>query len=644
MLSIVKVTFENCYCYRGKHELNLKPTAYSITAAYAENAERSNWGGKSSLLKILGPLPLFGYHGVESEDGWITVGEDYAEVRLELNDGTVIRRWRHRGKSTQAEIVHPGGQAVGQKGFSEAIEDLLQLTKDDFMSSCSIQQKQTDHLLSIRPGERTSLIVHWLDLEPLKECEKLASEELRRSIKDEELIQQKIERFRGDITPGFDGPGLIEKNQARLTLVEETLEDLKDVVAKSAAILVIKRSIEEKKQKLQEIAYEGKQIRALLKNPLSPEEIDDLDTLAKGYASDVEFAKKEHRRLTVLAAGEFDGACPVSKGLQCPATASINEDRVRHAKELENVSSGLVEALTEARQTEADLKAAQEAKKDFEEKNKRLAALRLKWEKVTAELNILSAHEEIESDPSKTPIEEFANLNEEKGSILSTIAALEKAIDIEEVSKAGIIAEEENLKEASERRRICASAVAVFKNAQRQCAELGLSNIETGANALLHDAGIDLNVLAHWSREGQGLAKLCDQCGEPYPSSAKIKTCGRCQSPRGANLVEKLEIGLSNTSGGAEDLGGLSLQLSAAAWLRSRRGSQWGVCYLDEVTSSLDVANRRDISNKISGMILGRFGFDQAFTVSHHSEISESFPGQLFIRVNNDGSRTVSAV
>ncbi|MDE2099191.1 MAG: hypothetical protein KGL39_18195 [Patescibacteria group bacterium] len=640
MLCINKANFENVFCYRGKHELVLRPTAYSITAAYEDNEERSNWGGKSSLLKILGPLPLFGYHGVENEDSWITDGESYAEIKIELSDGTVVRRWRHRGKSTQAELVHPGGQIVGQKGFQAAVEDMLQLSKDDFMSSCMIRQKQTDFLLSIRPGERTSLVVNWLDLDQIKECERMAADELRKAIRDEETHQLKINHCKSDITEGFRGEELIEKNRERLLVIEEKLEILKDTVAKAAEVLAIKRTISEKKQKLLDIEKEGKALRATLKYPLLPEEIESLEVVANSYAQDLDFAKKEHRRLTVLAAGEFDGACPVSKGLQCPAKASINEDRARHAKELENVSSGLVEAMAEARQTEADLVAAKKAKAEFEEKTSRLSSLRQKWEKITQELNSLSVPEESGEDP----VEEFAALNEEKGSILATIEAIQRAIDIEEMAKKTITLEEGKLKEASERRRICAAAVAVFKNAQRQCAESGLANIEAGANSLLQTAGIDLEVVAKWAKEGQGLAKVCEACGEPFPASAKVKSCARCQTARGPNLIEKLEIGLSNTSGGAEDLGGLALQISAAAWLRSQRGSTWGVAYLDEVTSALDPANRRAISNKISGMILGRFGFDQAFTVSHHSEISESFPNQVFIRVNRDGSRSVSAV
>jgi hypothetical protein len=104
-------------------------------------------------------------------------------------------------------------------------------------------------------------------------------------------------------------------------------------------------------------------------------------------------------------------------------------------------------------------------------------------------------------------------------------------------------------------------------------------------------------VTARWSREGDDLATVCEACGTAFPKSRKVKECARYGGARGPNLIEKLELDLSDRSGAAEDLVGGAMQFAAAAWLRRERGVAWSTAFLDEPFGSLDEAHRRGLAS-----------------------------------------------
>jgi len=187
-------------------------------------------------------------------------------------------------------------------------------------------------------------------------------------------------------------------------------------------------------------------------------------------------------------------------------------------------------------------------------------------------------------------------------------------------------------------------ALVVFGKlgAQKRVAESALKSIEDGANAMLRECGIDLSVEVQWSREGGGLARSCDACGHPFGTSAKVKQCERCGADRGPLLVNKLELVLSDRSGAAEDLVGASIQLSASAWLREDRGSAWSVALVDEPYGALDASNRKAFSTHLASMLAGRYGFVQAFVVSHSPDTVTQLPGR--IEILNDGGRATVRV
>ena len=52
-MRISRIVLNNWLCYRGTFALDLDDTAYAIVARSADNEERSNWLGKTSLIQFI---------------------------------------------------------------------------------------------------------------------------------------------------------------------------------------------------------------------------------------------------------------------------------------------------------------------------------------------------------------------------------------------------------------------------------------------------------------------------------------------------------------------------------------------------------------------------------------------------------------
>jgi hypothetical protein len=641
---ISKIRFNNCFCYRGEYELSLDARVYAITAKYEGEEGRSNWSGKSSLMKLLGSMPLFGDHDAGLEDDWITNGEESAYYEIELDTGQRIRRSRIRGKTTQVQLFD-GDKKVGQKGAQAEIEALVGLSEKDFNASCYFKQKEIDKLISLDPAPRQALVMSWLDLNSLKSCETKAKEELSSMVSSTSQLETLIKEYESGIQKTLEAVGLqsIDNIEPELKSVNSRFEVLVKQAEEANKMATKAASLQMEHGRCEEAAKEIEELNETVIDLLTSRteyDISGLENIEQEYLQarlDNDKAQTEVHRLQVLAEGEFDGACPVSKGFQCPAKAFINSDRLRHAealKECLHSSQGALRAESELKERLRDLRDAAAV----------LARIDGQIVRIRKRITVLQAYVDkpLESVPYGDFVEQAETLNREVGQLQSRNWALTKVKKDVGQMVAELAGRRAELEAKLLVKNRLLEEVSIFKLAQTKCAEEGLAEIEDGANDLLTDAGLDLTVKVKWNKEGQGLSKHCDVCGETYPPSTKVRSCPKCNSPRGQHSIEKLLVELSDRSGGAEDLAGLALQLSAAAFLRSKRGSNWDVVYLDEIAGSLDAANRKALGTHISKMITGRFGFKQGFIVSHSPELDEMFSGRIEILVKKDGTRTIS--
>ncbi len=635
--------FENVFCFRGHHKINLEPKAYAITAVYESKSGRSNWGGKTSLMSLLGPFVLFGIHDADSEDAWITDGEarGWASISIRTSDNRLyrIKRGRTRGKSTQLEVT-TDETTVGQKGAQDFIEKILGLSEADFEASSLVAQEMAKKLLSSNPKDRLDrdeALESWFQLDKLDDCLQLVKSEYRNLLKDEAQAVATLSQLTDKLQrtePSDELEGLLQGTLNELVILGN---ESRDCWIKAKEATGSGKDPGWRKEAVKKLEVE---IKALADKILSlnTEDIPNVEATLKEANRNLDSKISNVNRLKVLA-NEFDGKCPVLSGFECPAKAEINKNKNLQLEELEtnqterSVVQLIVDELT---QKLSELRANERQK------------IALQTELTNKKLQVAN-HEDAISRyvPGESPDEWLAKkkevdnkINQYLGMERELRAQLAWNLDLENsIGK-------QALQLQSMRNDIAAlrEAVEVFKASKMQIAKDNLSEIESDANFILETCDIDLQISCQWAKTGSEAAKACDSCGEPYPKSLKYKECERCGTKRGKHTIDRLDIKPSAVSGGARNLGGLALQLAASKWLRNNRDSLWGVIYLDEPLASLDESNRRDVSRKLAGMLTASFGFTQSFLVAHTSDAIDAMAGKIEIRVDNSGRRSIRVI
>jgi len=635
-MHIKEIILNNWLRYRGEHRIELKPTVYAIVARMESDPERSNWTGKTALVESV-PFALWGVHRFgTSADAWISHDEREGSVALVLSNGATIHRGRHKGKPFVKVSTDSGSDAATGDEAQEMIPQLLGLERRDFDATCWFPQRAVGKFVLATPEERTKMVSGWVtDLQALAKAEQTAQEEWRKlssehgrksaTLTAQEQEQESAKARLAEI--GLSAP--IEKRLAGLEKEREKL------LTREAGL----RVVEESRHNLAEFKGMVEELKRL--NGQRSEEPKDLEAVRaeSGEArSEANKLRAELLQAQGLARGQFDGNCPVI-GEACPAKAQVvqiglkNKTRLKALEELFSVTAEADKLLREKLQTaeqqarEGSLTAArrEDLKKRIGERLKRAK----EWEVIVAAADEPNP----EADPGFDLLAEVEQLRGQLGEK----RAIEQQQEARERHLQGL---QDELSGLGMRMRLLESASAVLgrNGAQRVIATGAVDEIAGDANRMLSDAGVALQVDLSWFREGKGLSEACTRCGRAFPASVKVKECTDCGAARGPNLIQRLEVELSDRSGAAEDLAGLALQLSASAWVRKRYDVTWATALLDEPFSAMDRANRRSVGRRIAQMVHSA-GFEQAFVVAHSPDVMEALPGRIEVIGGDKGSR-----
>lgn len=666
-MHIRQLTIHNFKCFRGEHVLNLAPKIYAITARRVDDVESSNWAGKSTVMETAASFLLYGEHTAATEDAWISSGEKFGEVCAVLDDGTTIKRSRQLGKSTRLLVIPCGAEsdtdAYGQEEAQKYIEKRLALAHKDFIATCYFAQKQMARLITAEPGERMKMITAWFRLEPLQAAEDHARQQCARLGDETEKMRNQLGYWRDEDAKARAALGLeegvsldsayireiedvidpgIEAATERVEASQHALEAAQEKWTRNESIFAARGSIAQY-DKVVEQGVSGKAKRSKLEPDAElKSRVEVVQAKVRLAVSDVANARKARAEIERTGLGNFDGACPVDPGIECPAKDKINARRKEGQQRFETASSIFEAKRKIEAEVSSELATARERHREALDLDVTLESLRGMARKLAEEAKRARALGEPEAretlqaavQSAKSQVAEATAVvdalklrrNEFKNALRHRSSRQKESIDI----AAKIVVCEEKL--ATQREAL----VVLGRNgAQRRVAEGALAEIEDGANAMLGDIGVALSLKLAWSREGQGPAKICEACGNPFPSSAKVKTCSRCGADRGLLTVHRLGVDLSNRSGAAEDLAGGALQLSASAWLRAERASGWGTVYIDEPFAAMDKSLRLSFARGLLGMLTGKFGFEQGFVISHTADTVALLPGR--IEVVSDG-------
>ncbi len=636
-MRIVCLILRNWGPFRGEHVLDLGSKAYAVVAHRDGNQEASNGAGKTMFVEAV-EFALYGRHRHRLEDDLITRGEPGGEVELHFDDGPRIVRSRKRGQSTRLSYVHSGG-AAAQDGAQQTIFERVGLDADDYRNTAYLAQKQAHRLVTARPEERMQIVGGWLRLDRLEACADSVRSRMSEISHRRAQYDGQLRAAEDSVQRSLGGCADVAALEILANAVEEKLDasraEMTDLQVRLEAVARAKLA-QERARELGVITAEGMKFKA---------ERDgiDLSKLKRGFdlasadarmvVGSVAEARRELEQKRSLAKGKFDGCCPVA-GIECPVKDKINVIGLANQKLLHEALTRSEEA--ERRQVEAFAaeRSATTALQAVTRLDDRLEGLREQARKLKA----MAGPRMADVDPAQAPAirisisalqDRLGALSAERGALLRAVSDCRHAQDVIQAAK-------EDARKAEVELATYRAAAQVFgrNGAQRRVAERALSQIEMGANELLSECGADLRVAVSWAREGSGPAKACEACGAAFPASAKVKVCERCNTPRGPHLVQKLEVELSDRSGGLEDLAGIALQTAAWRWLRSARGSAWGVMILDEPVAALDRSLRKAFTSHLARMLtLG--GAEQSLVIAHSSDVLESLPGKIL--VTNDG-------
>jgi DNA repair exonuclease SbcCD ATPase subunit len=644
MRRLKQIVYENWACY-SHVDIALEAKIYAVVARHVDDPGRSNWLGKSAFGAGV-KFGLDGDHDARTENGWIRKGQKSGLVSLLFDDDSLIKRSRVLGKSTQLEYWRPGEKVAMGEDAQALINQAIGLSAIDRAATCFLEQGMMSRMLRMQPSARLEIVSSWFRLESIGACQEdvgttaanlsWRAEQASNNLK---TVRATIEREIGEGETFEKLQERIEKTKERIEVAEGRLASAQDALEKNATLAAAVEAIAEYKR----VEKTGIDLKA------EADALGSLDKLQEAFkkadlAATKALAERNqfgglYEQKKEVAAGNFDGACPVAD-IKCPATALINSQRVVNGKAAKKARDEFNEACSRQEAAEQARRRAQSRLQEVERKHDRLASLRVDLKRLYPKY-VAGKKLGEPQDPDAlreavdTAQSHLITLKSQLGSLERSVAMVLAAREEERKLALHLEVIEKELTTQRE-------AIVFFKALKRRVAERSLAQIEEGANSVLGESGIDLGLELQWSREGEGVAKTCEACGHPFPPSKKVKQCERCGADRGANLIDKLEPVLTNRSGGALDLAGLALQLSASRWLRDDRMSPWSTAFIDEPYGQLDETNRRALSAHIAGMLRGRYGFEQAFLIAHHSSVLDALPGRIEISAQGSRENVVS--
>lgn len=628
---IKSIRLKNFMRYRGETFLELEPSIYAIVAETERNTDRSNWVGKSSLMESI----VFGLYGRKPprcavEDDWITHGEAKGEVEIAFDDGTSILRHRTRNKATRVEY-----EGASQEGADRRLYERLGLSEDDFLATCYFEQRQMAKFVLAKPAQRQEMISGWFGLDKLEAACEVAKMEIPNLIAEKRKLETELAVLQARITVDVLPMHEVADMDQAIYYCELEIEKTKERLAEAERVDALYRRIEER----DEIIVKGKALAASLGKEVSPEEIQVWAKMGIKRREELAVKKNRQRELNVILADKFDGICPLIRKA-CPSAGTITCEKKTMQEEASWIRNEVEELSSELLDSDRKQSELTEQARQYDRNRVLLDELRNRVKQINAQIG----KDEIPDRMDKREVlSKLMSLQSEVSNFKHRLKQDEDKHSLIKETEPKIVAIRSRMLELDTMLKVHLHAVQLLGRncAQRKVAESNLEEIAMGANDMLSMCGLDLNVGISWAREGKGLAKNCDACGQAFGTSTKIKSCV-CGAPRGPEQISRLDVVLSDRSGAAEDLAGCAFQLSAASWLRVNRNASWSVALLDECFGSLDAHNRKAFARHLVSMLSGKYGFRQAFIISHSPDTTHLFPSRIQLTGHHD--RTTAKV
>lgn len=645
-MKITDVYLENWMPFGGSTALEKLPSgAIGVVARYEENARRSNWAGKTSLLEAI-EWCLFGVHRKRYEDDLITHGADRTSVTVCLDGVAEVTRARVRGQSSKLTLRTSGGNEFKGDAAESEILDALGFDGADYRATLCFAQGDTEAIVARTSGERRKIVAEWLELDSWIRVAARARARARECAEKVRQIQNDIAMRSGSIREGVDQEleSRIQTARAKLLEIRTEIETIEKRLEGAADWELTRQDV----LRVEALRREAASLKAEIGGQgVNPEELAALREKAGTERAEMEKSANALQDARKLAGGDFDGRCPVTCG-SCPVADSIRSDRAAGAEKLRiaRLDHGRTDGAY--RETAAALREMESRERDLVRKRERFNGIVEEGRRLNAAIDARGNNAQIGITDQA-----LAELKRRK----SELVALEREVERDGrnaqheqatiVDLREFIARRSKELEAAEKESRVANFAAVATGPTgipAAIAESSLHALEERANTVL--AGSGLSFRFAWDRATKDLTPTCDECGFAYKGQ-RDKACPACKATRGPKRADELEILVTDgsgveedvraKSGGAKVLVGSAIRLAAGLMLRDRRGARCAWATVDEPFGALDEENRENLARTFAGL-LGAVGLEQAFVVSHDAALLDALPSTIEIVRSGDKS------
>lgn len=624
-------------CFAGETSLALPAGPIAVVGRYEDRAGRSNWSGKTALLEAI-RWCLWGIHRKSHEDRLITRGAERTEVRLLLGSGGPdhlrVKRARPRGGPTRLTVTTADGTTFQQKAAEAALEKFLRMDERTALETLVFSQGDVEAVVGRTSGDRIAAIRRWFGLEraaaAAEKTRKLATSRVSllsaaRTAAPAEVKQAEVEaaeKAAAVAAAAFDEAHADWQKAATDWKELDSLRKLRDDAKTYADAVGRAKDLRAK--------LEGGTVGRL--QEATRKAVEEDEAARAEYSA----AIAERDEAARLAAGEFDGVCPVTCA-ECPVADDVRADRDAALKRLATAEARVAEARPRA--------AAAQRARDAARRESEDAAVNVRlFNAAVANARTIEKRAKEYADLGK----DVDALNEERRRALEETverraaakAEVERALGALRIEKA---ARERWLEHEQKLTQLGAGAAAALLAARaiavgaRSVAEQSVLALEEQVAPQLSAAGLSASF--SWERALDELEGSCGACGRVYKGQRE-KACPDCGAERAPRTAEDFEIliddgsgeieDVSEKSGGAQALVGSAIRLAAARLVRSRRESPLAFALVDEPFGALDVQNRAELARVLTTM-MGATGLEQALVVSHHPDLLDALPHRVVI-------------
>ena len=575
-----------------------------------------NGAGKSLALAAI-PWALYGsIPGTTAEQLVHDGGAKESSVSLWLSDGIEISRgWDCAGKGA-GWVRMSGVEDARARDAVDAFVERSSLSAADFRATVFLGMGDPGSLVTAGPAARRDQFGTWI-------VPAIWSELAAKSTARVKTLAGRVLSLQGALRSL--APEDVAELKERLSVATST----RNLAASRVLTPEVVRGAERAKAQVEEARRRSNaMIELLAAEPPWPQEMQADPIAVAAQREKLARWRGELAKIERLAAGKFDGPCPVD-GVACPRAEDIRARAEQHRSRAEK---GRVQIVELAATISVDEQAI--AQKQSEQ-----TAHDRWWERVVALLDAPQI-----PDVSIEMLRKSRGEHIDLGGFDREIGELRARLSRAEIDTERVQAIDAELKELEpmligwrwmERATGRDGVPAMLLDA-------AIGEIAAEGNAVLAAAGVALQFEFRLRKELKKVADRC-RCGALF--APRTRKCSECGEARGQQvehdcipLVRGSEDGIARTwrSSGQEAMLAVGLRIGAAAWRRRRSGCPWSTLVLDEVEGPLSDENAAAVREVVRAA--PTLGFAQQIMVSHRP--ASRLAGQRLIRVIRDGDRS----